>query len=112
MCFDNSADIVNADVVMKRLHLNLRGSCSIGFCHFSMPQSCSLKCCLLTEKCLFSQREETIMHLVFYMANKSLIFYRVSNKFTIICNQALPLNIYLYDFIPNRIGKLYCIFLQ
>lgn len=70
-----SVDIVNADVVMKRLHLKLRGSCSIGFCRFSMTHISSLTCCwcLLIEKCIFSQREDKIMHFVFYTAKQSSV---------------------------------------
>lgn len=74
-----SVDIVHADVVMERLHLKtFRGSCSIGFCRFSMTQISSLLrcCCLLTEKCIFSQREDKIMHFVFYTVK--LIFYNIN----------------------------------
>lgn len=72
-----SVDIVHADVVMERLHSKFWGSCNIGFCHFSITQISSLKKCwiLLTQKCIFSQREDKIMHLVFYTVN--LIFYNI-----------------------------------
>lgn len=76
-------DIVNADVVMRRLHFDFWGSCSIGFCHFSTTQICSLmKCCLLTEKCIFSQREDTVMHLYFTKHNrvKSNLLLCISNN--------------------------------
>lgn len=76
-----SVDIVNADVVTTRLHLTFGVPVVLDFVAFSMTQISSLmKCCwhLLSEKCIFSQREDKIMHFVFYTIN--LIFYNILNK--------------------------------
>lgn len=103
---------------------NFWGSCSIGCGRFSITQIFSLmKCCwcLLTKKCIFSQREDEIMHFVFYITNLNFIYNKCNThththiymwvcvcihiKWLIDLLLAWPHNIYLFEFIiePNRI---------